>query len=140
MHLIHLVTKCTTPLTNTDSFQLPESLLLLCSNDNFRSKSKHLFLNQKMTFRFPSLLPGAIDPLWFTVDRPCDDENELEQLEKEHDLWVKRLGLNLKCGSLLYIIIGIITNGLMKSVPGDICHFNDRTFYLGYIVEIQWFI
>lgn len=44
-----------------------------------------------MTFRFPSLVPGAIDPLWFTVDRPCDDENELEQLEKEHDLWVRNI-------------------------------------------------
>lgn len=44
-----------------------------------------------MTFRFPSLVPGAIDPLWFTVDRPCDDENELEQLEKEHDLWLESI-------------------------------------------------
>ncbi|XP_061165259.1 anaphase-promoting complex subunit 15-like [Saccostrea echinata] len=44
-----------------------------------------------MTFRFPSLVPGAIDPLWFTVDRPCDDENELEQLEKGHDLWLESI-------------------------------------------------
>lgn len=49
-----------------------------------------------MTFRFPSLVPGAIDPLWFTVDRPCDDENELEQLEKEHDLWVRNILCKIK--------------------------------------------
>lgn len=49
-----------------------------------------------MTFRFPSIVPGAIDPLWFTVDRPCDDENELEQLEKEHDLWVRNISFKIK--------------------------------------------
>ncbi|XP_064482299.1 anaphase-promoting complex subunit 15B-like isoform X2 [Ornithodoros turicata] len=33
---------------------------------------------------FPSLQPKIADPHWFCVDRPCDDEAELTQLEKEH--------------------------------------------------------
>ena len=42
-----------------------------------------------MSTKFPSLVPSAIDPLWFTVDRPCDDENELSELEDEHNAWVR---------------------------------------------------
>jgi hypothetical protein len=37
---------------------------------------------------FPSLTPKATDPLWFSVDKPCDDENEILQLEQEHQTWV----------------------------------------------------
>lgn len=33
---------------------------------------------------FPSLQPRIADQPWFYVDRPCDDESELTQLEKEH--------------------------------------------------------
>ena len=38
---------------------------------------------------FPSLLPKVADPLWFNVDKPCDDESELTKLEEEHAAWVR---------------------------------------------------
>ena len=37
---------------------------------------------------FPSLLPRIVDRLWFNVDKPCDDENELSKLEDEQQDWV----------------------------------------------------
>ena len=44
----------------------------------------------------PSLLPKIVDPLWFSVDKPIDDHEELCKLEEEHQTWV---GINFRsCG------------------------------------------
>ena len=34
---------------------------------------------------FPSLTPRATDPLWFSVDKPRDEETELAREEAEHN-------------------------------------------------------
>ena len=33
----------------------------------------------------PSLTPRAADPLWFSVDKPRDEETELTREEAEHN-------------------------------------------------------
>ena len=38
--------------------------------------------------RLPSLLPRVADPIWFCVDKPVDDHEELCKLEDEHQTWV----------------------------------------------------
>lgn len=37
---------------------------------------------------FPVLKPKLIDPTWFNVDQPCDDDNEITMMEQEHQNWV----------------------------------------------------
>merc|ERR1712223_765615 len=41
---------------------------------------------------FPSLMPRLVDPLWFKVDAPQDENAELTKLEKEHSDWLKSIG------------------------------------------------
>lgn len=62
-------------------------------------------------FLKPSLLPKVADPLWFSVDRPCDDDVELTKLEEEHKQWVRianalklyRACIELAFGAGLYL-------------------------------------
>ena len=42
----------------------------------------------EMSTRFPSLFPKLSDPLWFDIDKPFEDENQLAEEEKEHQNWV----------------------------------------------------
>nr|CAI5832024.1 unnamed protein product [Callosobruchus analis] len=37
---------------------------------------------------FPSLKPRLVHSSWFDVDQPCDDEDEVSQLEREHTNWI----------------------------------------------------
>lgn len=40
---------------------------------------------------FPSLTPRATDPLWFSVDKPVDEESELAKEEAEHNAALERI-------------------------------------------------
>lgn len=37
---------------------------------------------------FPSLKPSVVNSIWFDIDAPCEDESEVNELEKEHKDWV----------------------------------------------------
>ncbi|XP_044756130.1 anaphase-promoting complex subunit 15B-like [Coccinella septempunctata] len=37
---------------------------------------------------FPTLKPRLIDSLWFQPDTPCNEEEEVNRLEKEHRAWI----------------------------------------------------
>lgn len=37
---------------------------------------------------FPTLSPRVVDPLWFSVDKPKNDESDLAQQEQQHQSWV----------------------------------------------------
>ncbi|KAF7265761.1 anaphase-promoting complex subunit 15-like [Rhynchophorus ferrugineus] len=40
---------------------------------------------------FPKCLPKLTDRAWFDVDHPCDHEDEISQLEREHQDWVENI-------------------------------------------------
>ncbi|CAL1538959.1 unnamed protein product [Lymnaea stagnalis] len=42
---------------------------------------------------FPSPLPRVEDSLWFNVDKPRDDENELTLLEERHQAWMSAIAM-----------------------------------------------
>ncbi|GAB1608241.1 anaphase-promoting complex subunit 15-like isoform X1 [Argonauta hians] len=41
---------------------------------------------------FPSLVPKAVDPFWFPVDKPCLDESEISALEADYNNWAQSVG------------------------------------------------
>ena len=40
---------------------------------------------------FPSMLPRPADPLWFSVDKPVDEEAELAKEEQEHTQTMQKI-------------------------------------------------
>ncbi|XP_054272341.1 anaphase-promoting complex subunit 15B [Macrosteles quadrilineatus] len=40
---------------------------------------------------FPTLTPKIVDSLWFSIDKPRNDESELVQLEQEHQSWLNSI-------------------------------------------------
>ncbi|XP_018580104.1 anaphase-promoting complex subunit 15 [Anoplophora glabripennis] len=40
---------------------------------------------------FPNLKPRLMHSSWFDVDQPCDDEDEVSQMEREHQNWLQMI-------------------------------------------------
>lgn len=38
---------------------------------------------------FPTMTPNIVNRLWFSVDEPRNEDNELIQIETAHQTWVK---------------------------------------------------
>lgn len=45
-------------------------------------------ISSHFSWKFPLLFPRVADSLWFSADKPCDDENELTQMEADYQNWV----------------------------------------------------
>lgn len=53
------------------------------SGETFENPEKIVSVSMERP-HFPSLQPKMADQQWFHIDKPCDEESELTQLEKEH--------------------------------------------------------
>jgi len=39
---------------------------------------------------FPTMFPNIVDPLWFSVDEPKNEDTELIRIESFHQNWVNK--------------------------------------------------
>lgn len=72
----------------------------------------------------PSLAPRVIDPLWFTVDKPCDDAELQSKLESEYHQWVSYLGHRLMSKTWLELFF-------LSLIP-------ERCFFLPVLVHLNF--
>ena len=75
---------------------------------------------------FPSLTPRATDPLWFTVDKPVDEEAEIARMEAEHtqvtDMWHLAKGLYRGAKLGMEMLVGTFPRALWLSLSLQILH------------------
>ena len=73
------------PTNNIVLLQLFERFALTSPKNTLtlRSKIKMTFSSSANSL-FPSCMPRLVDPLWFKVDAPQDENAELQKLEKDH--------------------------------------------------------
>lgn len=38
---------------------------------------------------FPTMFPNIVNPLWFSVDEPKNEDTEITRIENIHQNWVK---------------------------------------------------
>lgn len=63
----------------------------------------------KMSTIFHSLLPRPVETLWFKMDTPLEDEEELAEEEKSHESWV--------CLSCILLSVPMCTNVCTDVIP-----------------------
>lgn len=81
-----------TAMWNIFAIRLKESFEILCM---ICGAGTLWFKTNMSAPLFPKLIPSAYDKLWFNVDKPCDDENELLEQEEEYQTMVFYLFLSL---------------------------------------------
>lgn len=54
---------------------------------------------------FPTMIPNIVNPLWFSVDEPKNEDTELLRIESIHQNWVKLIILTRIFYKHTYLLI-----------------------------------